>query len=93
MTLKWLPEAQDDLQRLYDFIEPHNQEAAVRAINLLVKAAETLKEFPEKGKPWKPDVDFRELLVPFGVRGYVIRYRLHEDQIVIVRIWHALEDR
>jgi len=37
--------------------------------------------------------DDRELFVPFGQRGYVIRYQLDADDIVILRIWHSLEDR
>jgi plasmid stabilization system protein ParE len=93
ITLKWLPEALDDLKRLHAFIEPHNQEAAVRAVATLVEAAEFLMEFPEKGHPWEPDTNFRELPVRFGAKGYVIRYRFHENQVIIVRVWHALETR
>jgi plasmid stabilization system protein ParE len=35
----------------------------------------------------------RKFSVPFGERGYLLRYRLHEGAIVILRIWHGLEDR
>jgi len=92
-VLKWLPEALDDLKRLYAFIEPHSPSAAARAINTLIASAESLQEFPEKGKPWDLETNFRELPVRFGARGYVIRYRLFEDQVIIVRVWHSLEDR
>jgi plasmid stabilization system protein ParE len=88
-----LPEALDDLKRLYAFIEPHSRPAAKRAIDTLVNAAESLGEFPEKGKPWNIELDFRELPVLFGARGYVIRYRLYQNQVIIVRVWHTLEDR
>ncbi len=91
--LKWLPEALDDLKRLHAFIEPHSSDAASRAINTLIEAAESLQEYPEKGKPWELEIGFRELPVKFGARGYVIRYRLFEGQVVIVRVWHSLEDR
>jgi len=91
--LKWLPDALDDLKRLHAFIEPHSPQAAIRAVNTLVEAASSLVEFPERGRPWDMETDFRELPVRFGARGYVIRYRAHEDQVVIVRVWHALEDR
>jgi plasmid stabilization system protein ParE len=37
--------------------------------------------------------DDRELAVPFGKRAYVPRYRLHEDTIVILRIWHGRGER
>jgi plasmid stabilization system protein ParE len=91
--IKWLTAAMDDLKRLHGFIEPHSPQAANRMIDTLLEAVESLSEFPEKGGPWNLAMDFRELLVRFGARGYVIRYRLFENQVIIVRVWHALEDR
>ena len=92
-SIVWLPEAKDDLQRLFEFIQPHSLDAAVRAIDTLINAAETLKQFPDKGRPWSVAPEFRELFVQFGARGYVIRYRKMQSQIIIVRVWHTLEDR
>ena len=91
--LKWLPEVLEDLQRLYEFIEPHSQSAALRAVDTLVAAAESLQAFPDKGRVWEEEPSFRELPVSFGAKGYVIRYRLYKDIVVIVRVWHTLEDR
>ena len=91
-TVKWLPETLDDLKRLHAFIEPHSPAAARRAADTLIEAADSLAEFPEKGRPWDLEMDFRELSVRFGARGYVIRYRYVDDVVVIVRAWHALED-
>lgn len=91
--IRWLPDALDDLRRLFEFIEPHSPQAAVRAVDTLVEAAESLGEFPEKGRPWDIESGFRELSVRFGARGYVIRYRFFAGEVIIVRVWHALEDR
>lgn len=93
IKLVWLAEAQDDLRRLHEFIKPHSPDAAYRAVNKLITAAEVLIEFPQKGRLWPADSHFRELPVSFGAREYVIRYREFEDLVVIVRIWHALEHR
>lgn len=93
MPLQWLPEALHDLQRLHAFIAAHNFEAANRAIETLVNAADTLSDFPEKGHPWQPDTHFRELPVRFGAKGYVIRYRIYDNQVIIIRIWHGTETR
>lgn len=92
-TVRWLPEALDDLKRLHAFIEPHSPDAAKRAVNTLIDAAEKLAEFPEKGRPWDLEMDFRELSVRFGARGYVIRYRFVDGKAIIVRVWQALENR
>jgi len=93
MKLEWLPDALEDLKRLHAFIQPHSVDAASRAIDTILEAAENLLEFPERGKPWEVEYGFRELLVTFGVNGYVIRYRLLEERIIIIRVWHSLEDR
>jgi len=91
--IRWLPAAKDDLQRLYDFIAPHSKNAAANAVMTLVEAAEGLANYPEKGRPWEPDMDFRELYVRFGARGYILRYRLFDGDVVVVRVWHGREDR
>ena len=91
--IRWSPAAQDDLQRLYEFIAPYSRDAAVRAVQTLVDAADTIVDFPERGRPWEFDQDSRELLVRFGARGYVLRYRYRDDVIFIARVWHGLEER
>ena len=91
--LRWLPEALDDLKRLHAFIAAHNPDAARRAVESLVAAAASLQDFPEMGRPWDAELQVRELTVRFGARGYAIRYRLFEDQIILLRVWHALEER
>ena len=92
-TIVWLEAAQQDLQRLYDFLRPHSPDAAIRLVHSMIDAADTLAEFPKKGRPWEPDPDFLELVMPFGAHGYVIRYREHDDKVVIVRVWHGRESR
>jgi plasmid stabilization system protein ParE len=92
-AIVWLPESLDDLQRLHEFIAEHNATAAAQAISTLLDAVESLRDFPEKGRPWDAEPDYRTLPVRFGARGYVVRYRLFEEQIVIVRVWHGLEAR
>ena len=92
-ALRWAPEALEDLKRLHAFIEPHSPEAATRAIDTLIAATESLLDFLQKGRPWPPDPAYRELSVLFGARGYVIRYRIYQGDIIVVRVWHALEAR
>lgn len=92
LRLVWSPPARYDLIRLRDFIRQHNPDAAGRAAEALKKATNLLLEHPGIG-PRIEDREDRELFVPFGQRGYVLRYRLDEDTIVILRLWHGLEDR
>jgi plasmid stabilization system protein ParE len=91
-ALKWSPAALQDVVRLREFIEPHNADAARRAAESLKKAAKLITTHPGIGKRLEGRDD-RELIVPFGQRGYVMRYRLDGDDIVILRVWHSLEER
>jgi plasmid stabilization system protein ParE len=77
---------------LRQFIAPHNPDAARRAAQALKKAARLLLDHRAIGKRVEGRED-RELSVPFGQRGYSLRCRLHEDTIVILRLWHSLEER
>ena len=92
LRLVWSPAARNDLIRLRDYIGEHNPDAARRAAEALKKAANLLLEHPGIGSRIE-DREDRELFVPFGQRGYVLRYRLDEETIVILRLWHGLEER
>jgi plasmid stabilization system protein ParE len=74
------------------YIEPHNPSVARRVAASLKQASSTLLMHPGIGKRLEGRQD-HELFVPFGQRGYVIRYRLGGDGLVILRIWYGLEDR
>lgn len=93
MELRWLPEARDDIQRLYEYLIDKNAAAAERAIRLIQTGANLLLENPELGKPMDDDTKRRELALPFGASAYILRYRLHENAIVVIRIWHGKEQR
>lgn len=92
-SLTWLPEAKADLSRLYDFIAYHNISAAARAVDAILEAVDHLTYNPNIGRFWEHDEKFREIIVQFGARGYVVRYRIIKDVVVIARLWHGLESR
>lgn len=91
-ALIWSATARADLIRLRQFIEPHNPEAARNAAQTIKKAAQLMQQHAGIGKRLDGRLD-RELFVPFGRRGYVIRYRLDKEAIIILKIWHGLEER
>ncbi|MDR3568412.1 MAG: type II toxin-antitoxin system RelE/ParE family toxin [Syntrophobacteraceae bacterium] len=90
--LIWLPAARDDIARFRRFIEPDNPEAAGRAAARLKKAANLLLTHPGVGKRLEGRQD-RELFVPLGKHGYIIRYRLDGEAVVILRVRHAVKDK
>lgn len=91
MQIEWLEAAIVDLQRLREFILPHNQEAAKRAFKVIRAAVTQLETTPRIGKPVEDLQDYHDLIIPFGASGYVLRYRLQSDTIFIIAIKHSKE--
>lgn len=89
----WLPEALEDIQRLRLFLEEKNPTAANRAGLILKAGAKRLVDFPERGYPMNEGTDRRELFLPFGTGGYVLRYMTDMEVVVIIRAWHSKEQR
>lgn len=93
MRLRWLPEAWQDIQRLFEFLAEKDPEAAVRALEVISAGADRLLDLPEIGWPMNDDIRRRELYLPFGAGSYVLRYRLDGDIVVVIRVWHSREHR
>ncbi|MDV7341588.1 type II toxin-antitoxin system RelE/ParE family toxin [Terasakiella sp. A23] len=93
MSIVWLPEAQQDVQRLFDFLLPLNPTAAEHAVKTIADGAAQLNEFGDIGRPMDDDTGRRELFLPFGASHYVLRYMKTDSDIVIIRVWHSKEIR
>ena len=91
--LIWEPGALNDLTRLREFIQPHNPKASANAAKRIIAAANLLLDHPHLGHPISDLPEFNELPIPFGKRGYVMRYRIAAGKIIILRVWHTREDR
>lgn len=83
--------AHDDLTRLAEWLEPMSPRAADSAADALARAIDSLGEMPGRGRPIGGGL--RELPVEFGRYGYVIRYRLTKNEVVVSRVRHAREQR
>jgi len=92
MALRWAPEAVQDMVRLREFIGHENPGAATRAALRIREAAAVLRARPELGRAVE-DEEFRDLVAPFGGGAYVLRYRIDEDAVVVIRVWHSKEER
>jgi plasmid stabilization system protein ParE len=81
-----------DLRRLDEFLRERNPKAANRVSLVLEKALRQLARFPHSGQLLHDHRPYRQLLVPFGVAGYLIRYRL-DDEVVVIRVTTTREKR
>lgn len=90
--LIWSPAALRDVQRLYRFLEPKKPDAARRAVRALREGVRTLGLQASIGRPVEglPEA-FREWIIDFGDSGYVARYRIDADAIVVLAVRHQKE--
>jgi plasmid stabilization system protein ParE len=81
-----------DLHRLRTWLAEKDADAADRAAAAIDTRIMRLRTFPKLG-PLRVAPDTRELRVRFGRYGYIVRYVLRDEVVVITRIFHGREDR
>jgi len=87
-------EAASDIERVREFLDINNPEAAKRALRVIFAALDKLQDFPDLGRPTE-DADIRQIVVRFGAAGYIVRYTAlpGTDNVLVLRIWHGREAR
>jgi len=81
-----------DLQRLREFLRPKNPAAAKRAGETIMRAVKVLGHQPQIGRPVVDMSEhYREWLIDFGDSGYVARYRIDGETVVILAVRHQKE--
>lgn len=95
MKLVYLPEANEDLDRLYFFLLEKDPHAAIQAMESIDENAKLLVTFPELGISLDDGTERRELYISFGKGAYTLRYKIDDitNHVVISRIWHSKEER
>lgn len=92
--VRYTKAAREDLRRLYAFLLEHDLKAAHRALDAIGKGIELLQEFPFTCRKAAPDNPFlRELVISFGVAGYIALFEIEDDETVtILAVRHQRED-
>ena len=92
LKLVWSPSALLGVQRAYRFLAEKDRAAAQAAAGAIRKYAAILEKFPNAGRPADDlDPEHRELLIPFGVTGYVLVYEVHAEIILVLAVRHQKE--
>lgn len=80
----WADEAVGHLEAIVAYISAFNPAAAGRFGERLIAVADSLAEFPDRGRDGG---DGRREMTT--VRPYVLRYRVEADRVIILRIRHG----
>jgi plasmid stabilization system protein ParE len=89
-AVEFAPSAADDLERLYDFLIDRattleELEVADEAIHVIRQAALShLSTTPYSYRKVGGRSTLRELIVPFGTTGYVLRFEIRTPELVLV---------
>jgi len=86
------PAALRDLKRLREFLHSKSPIVAQRAAQAIRTTLAQLEQQPAMGRPIEglPE-EFREWVIPFGESGYLARYRLDGETVVILALRHQRE--
>jgi addiction module RelE/StbE family toxin len=85
MALFWTPEAQQDRNDIYDYIEADNPAATLTLDELFAKNAARLLEHPGLGRIGRVKGTRKLVVHP----NYVVIYDLAGDRVRVLRMIHA----
>lgn len=88
----WSDSALRGVQHHYRSLAVKNAAAPRRAVRAIHDGAEILAEHPRIGRPiMEMDEAFRDWIIDFGDSGYVARYRITNDGVMILAVRHQKE--
>jgi len=91
VTIRWSPEARGDVDRLVDFVAANDAGLADEIERQLERSPKGLLHFPRRG-PRLTELDPREVR-EHRVGSYILRYEVADTDIIVLRFFHAREDR
>ena len=86
MRLRWTPTALRNLSEIHTYIADNSEIAAARIMQLLQTQAESLADFPGKGRPGR--IPRTRELITVGL-PYIIAYRISDQNIEIIAVRHS----
>ena len=91
MRVEWSSTALADLNRFHSFLQDRYPLIASRVAEELRRRVRILSVFPMLGQ--SVHSEYREWIVPALNSEYVVRYRVEDDVVTIMRVFHGQEDR
>ncbi len=91
--LIWVKEAISDLEECKEFLKSKNPKAAKNAVKRIIEVTKLLLEQPYLGNPIENMPEFQKINIPFGKYGYVLKYRIDGQKIVILRVWAGRQEK
>lgn len=88
--VRWTPAAAADLDHINDYLRLHHPHYRQPTLRKLYAAIRSLRQSPFRGRPGSEE-GTREILFP--PMPYIAVYRLTDDAIEVLRIYHGAQNR
>jgi toxin ParE1/3/4 len=89
MRLRWTTPATNDLYHIIQHIQQDNPDAASKVAETLYDGCSSLENFPHLGRKGRI-AGTRELI--YSGLPYIVVYRVYDQVIEILRIYHGAQD-
>ncbi|ETW99518.1 MAG: hypothetical protein ETSY1_14765 [Candidatus Entotheonella factor] len=86
MRIFWEEDAEEDLDKIFEYILEDNPQAVLRMVDRIRQAVQRLIEHPHLGRAGRV-ADTRELVI--SGTPYLVPYQVLDDRIVILRVLHG----
>jgi len=90
MRIRWTPAAAADLQNISDYLKEHHPHYRQPTMRKLYDTIRSLKQMPGRGRPGSEE-GTREVL--FHPLPYVAVYRVTDEAVEVLRIYHGAQNR
>jgi plasmid stabilization system protein ParE len=93
MRIEWSAAAVADLDRFRAFLRERHPTLADTVGRSLRQRVSALSYFPLLGRPLLQRPEYRELLVTALNAAYAVQYRIDDEVVTILRVFHGREQR
>ena len=89
MRLRWTPGAAADLKSVSDYLTKWHPRYRASTMHKLYDTINSLKQMPSRGRPGREEGTREILFLPLP---YVAVYRVNEQTIEVLRIYHTAQE-
>lgn len=90
MRIRWTPSSARDLQHVSDYLKDHHPHYRQPTLRKVYAAIQSLKGWPHRGRVGREEGTLELLFTPLP---YLAVYRVKEQSIEVLRIYHVGQDR
>ncbi len=89
MKIIYLPQAENSLDDIFEYIKHNSEKSAVNVYNNIIDEIDRLVIFPNIGQAYHSIIGIRTLVV---VKNYKVVYIVDNEVIYIILVWDCRQD-